>query len=410
MTANPIASLSTSAQRRLIIGAGFALLFESALYSALAPLLPHYVDDLGLSKAEAGLLTADYTLGVVIGAVAAGALSDRIGPRRTAMSGFALLGVSTVAFGFAQHIVALNGFRLIQGLAAGTIWAGVMAWLITTIPAKRRGEAIGAAMSGALIGTLLGPVIGLVGVAVGDALTFGVVGAASIVGGAWILRLPRPAVVEPMTKVRISSAFSSRQFRMIFLLAFPPGLMMGLINVLIPLRLDDAGAATAMVGGTFIAMGLLTAALSPVIGRRSDRVGERPLMVAGLGVSFTALVLLVLIHNMWGLAILVVILGGVGLALFSVPTAALLSRVSGSVGLTAGATAAVMNLSFAGAETLGALVSGGVANATSDAAPLLGMAGITLAALLTVSFTRIVPQPAPATTLVESDGAAEAPA
>ena len=46
--------------RRLVILVSAIVLLDTAFYSAVAPLLPHYVDELDLSKSAAGILTGSF--------------------------------------------------------------------------------------------------------------------------------------------------------------------------------------------------------------------------------------------------------------------------------------------------------------------------------------------------------------
>ena len=46
--------------RRLVLLASACVFFDVAFFAAIAPLLPDYVDSLGLTKAEAGVLSAAY--------------------------------------------------------------------------------------------------------------------------------------------------------------------------------------------------------------------------------------------------------------------------------------------------------------------------------------------------------------
>ena len=51
--------------------------------------------------------------------------------------------------------------------------------------------------------------------------------------------------------------------------------MFGAIEVLVPLRIDDLGGGHALIAGGFIVGAALEAALAPIAGRYSDRVGRR---------------------------------------------------------------------------------------------------------------------------------------
>ena len=70
--------------RRLLVIASTMVLFDVAFYSAIAPLLPDYVDQLGLSKAEAGILSAAYAAGTLIASLPGRAARQ---PRRPAPDG-----------------------------------------------------------------------------------------------------------------------------------------------------------------------------------------------------------------------------------------------------------------------------------------------------------------------------------
>ena len=58
--------------RRLLILASAMVFFDVAFFAAIAPLLPDYVAELGLSKAEAGILSASYAAGTLLASLPAG--------------------------------------------------------------------------------------------------------------------------------------------------------------------------------------------------------------------------------------------------------------------------------------------------------------------------------------------------
>src|SRR5882757_916866 len=97
--------------RRLLVLASAMVFFDVAFFAAIAPLLPGYVDDLGLSKAQAGVLSASYAAGTLVAALPAGLLASRLGPRRTVIIGLLLLGVTSLVFGLADQILLLDSAR-----------------------------------------------------------------------------------------------------------------------------------------------------------------------------------------------------------------------------------------------------------------------------------------------------------
>src|SRR6185295_917501 len=149
-----------SAMRRLLILASAMVFFDVVFFSAIAPLLPGYVSALGLSKAEAGVLSASYAAGTLVFSLPAGLLAARFGPRKTVICGLLLLGVASVVFGFADTFPLLDVARFTQGAAGALIWSGALTWLVSAYPAERRGSIIGTALGTAVVGALVGPALG----------------------------------------------------------------------------------------------------------------------------------------------------------------------------------------------------------------------------------------------------------
>jgi MFS family permease len=58
-------------------------------------------------------------------------LASRLGAKVTVLLGLALLGASSLAFGFAHHILLLDAARFVQGIGGACLWAGALAWLVS---------------------------------------------------------------------------------------------------------------------------------------------------------------------------------------------------------------------------------------------------------------------------------------
>ena len=142
--------------RRLFLLVSAVVLVDTMFFAAVAPLLPFYSDELDLSKTGAGVLTAAYPAGTFAGALPGGWLAARWGVKPTLLVGLGLLGVTSLAFGFANHIVVLDAARFVQGIGGAFMWAAGMTWLVSAAPADRRGELIGSALAAAIVGVLLG--------------------------------------------------------------------------------------------------------------------------------------------------------------------------------------------------------------------------------------------------------------
>src|SRR4051794_21860490 len=180
--------------RRLLFLVGAIVFVDTMFFAALTPLLPHYADELGLSKAGAGLLAASYPLGAFLGAIPSGMTAARVGVKPTVVIGLLALAVTSTAFGLASEAWQLDAARLLQGVASAFAWTGALAWLVGAAPAERRGALIGSAFGAAIAGALFGPVIGGIASHAGTGTTFSAVaGPAGGVSGLGAVFPPRPA-------------------------------------------------------------------------------------------------------------------------------------------------------------------------------------------------------------------------
>src|SRR2546428_12009313 len=87
-------------------------------FSALTPLLPHYVDDLHLGKAGAGVLQAMYPAGALVAGIPGGMAAARLGVKPTLLIGLSLLALTTVAFGLAGSVWAPDLARFPPGISS----------------------------------------------------------------------------------------------------------------------------------------------------------------------------------------------------------------------------------------------------------------------------------------------------
>ena len=126
-------------------------------YAALTPLLPHYADELGLSKTGAGVLAGSYAFGALVAGIPAGMLATRLGVKPTILVGLGGMTVTTALFGFAHSEWLLDTARFLQGAASSCSWTAGLAWLIADAPANSRGRLIGSAMGVAIFGAMLAP-------------------------------------------------------------------------------------------------------------------------------------------------------------------------------------------------------------------------------------------------------------
>lgn len=354
--------------RRLFLLVATVVLVDTAFYAAISPLLPHYESELGLSKSAAGVLAGSYAAGTLAGSIPAGWLAGRAGVKPTLLAGLALMSITSLVFGFGQNVVVLDCARFVQGVGGACSWAAGLTWLVETAPRDRRGEVIGSALAAAIVGVMLGPVLGGAATVVGPEAVFGGVAAAGAGLAVWAASTPGvPRCEAPRPRAAIA-ALAQRPVAAGFWLLLLPALSAGVINVLVPLRLDHLGASGVAVGAAFLVAALAEAMVSPVAGRLSDRRGRLAPMRVGLATAVVMAVVLPLVGTALLLAAALVA-AVVALALFWAPSMALISEASGKAGLDQGMAFALSNLAWAGGITLGSSGGGALAEATADAVP-----------------------------------------
>jgi len=109
--------------RRSVVTASVAIGVVYVAVFAVPPLIsPVFVDELGLTLAQAGLLMTVFTITFAALSLPAGALADRLGPRRTLLAGAALAGAVSVAFPLSTDLGFLIVMRLLLGVSTALVF------------------------------------------------------------------------------------------------------------------------------------------------------------------------------------------------------------------------------------------------------------------------------------------------
>jgi len=378
-----------SAMRRLLILASAMVFFDVVFFSAIAPLLPDYVADLGLSKAQAGVLSASYAAGTLIFSLPAGLLAAHAGPRRTVIGGLLLLGVASVAFGFAHEFLLLDLARFTQGAAGALIWSGALTWLVTTAPPERRGSVIGTALGTAVAGALFGPVLGALAAEVGTELIFSAVLGVAIVLALVAARLPEAKAPERQDSHEVIETIFSRPILLATAFVAIPSVMFGAVEVLVPLQIADLGGGHALIAAGFIAGAALEAVLAPIAGRYSDRAGRRMPFMVGLSICAVAMAAVAIGQTM-GIVMTGLILTSLGGGICFTPALTMLSEMAEANRLHQGFAAGLSNMAWAAGQVVGGLAGGGAASVAGNAAPSLAIIVLLLATVF-YSFHALAP-------------------
>jgi MFS family permease len=382
-------------EQPIVVLVSVLLLFESAMYSAVTPVLPHYVHALHASKPAVGLLTAAYPAGIAPGSLLGAWVAARAGVRRATLIGLMLFAVAIVAFGFAANLAALDGLRFIQGTGCGFIWGGGLTWVIAVAPRRRRGAVMGSVIGAAIFGTLLGPILGTLAVTVGTAPVFGMVGAVAIGLAVWTARTPAPPPgwEGDTSATPVRTLTRTPRILLGLWLILLEAATLGALSTLLPLRLARFGASGAVVGATFLVASLLSMLVATPIGRLVDRRGAGVPLCIGLTMTAVLMVLLPLPQSAAALAVVSIIALGGPLTAYTIPALSIMTEASERVGVPLVVATMLLNLAWAFGEMVGAPAAADIAQATSDAVPLVILSAVMAVTLVPVARARLGVRP-----------------
>lgn len=142
--------------RWLILAAG-AWLIQSYDIGLISVLLLPFRSLYHLTGSEVGLLTASATVGIVMGVVPSGYVSDRFGRKRVLIGALIWYSSVTFATGWVQGWVAVAILRLVAGLGLGAMFPLPYTLLSELSPARVRGLVVGILDAFLSVGYFLAP-------------------------------------------------------------------------------------------------------------------------------------------------------------------------------------------------------------------------------------------------------------
>ncbi|MEU8800326.1 DHA2 family efflux MFS transporter permease subunit [Spirillospora sp. NPDC048819] len=304
--------------------------------------IPSMIDQLDASLDQVLWVVNAYILVLAVLLITAGRLGDLWGKKNLFIAGVALFTLSSLVCGLAQDPTQLIAARAVQGLGAALLMPQTMSIIIAVFPPDRRGTALGVWGAVAGVSTVAGPTVGgllvtsldwrwiffvnlpigalvlvmavwilpghtrgvrhrfdLLGVLLASAslfcLTFALTEGQKHDWNAWIWGLIAAGAAlfaafaghqstrqdrEPLVPF---SLFKDRNFTVLNFVG--AAVSIGMIGMFLPLTiyLQSVLGYSALQAGLILApTSALSAVLSPVAGRLSDRIGGKYILIAGL--------------------------------------------------------------------------------------------------------------------------------
>jgi len=320
---------------RVVIALSLARMGDAVGNSILFIVLPLYVNQLAAplfpfpETVRVGLLIGVFGIVTAILQPVMGSIVDRVGRRKLSIQvGLVLMGAATLSFALAHQFTSLLILRMLQGIGVALTVPASLAIMTTASEKETRGGSMGIFSSMRIMGFAAGPLLG--GYLV-DRFSFSaafVAGAVAILIAVvlvqlWIRETPldlSEQQAKPFKPVDLSILTPS-----LFGVSFATFAMAVTIAIMVTLetqfnqRLSIAATAFSIAFSALLVSRLL---FQIPLGRWSDRIGRKPLIVAGLLLLIPSTALLGLVTSLAQLIALRLV-QGIGSAAVAAPAFAL---------------------------------------------------------------------------------------
>lgn len=290
----------------------------SIAFQISAPFLPLFLIELGvhpLGSVElwAGVISSVNFLSSALLSPFWGSLADRVGRKAMVIRSTAAVSLFTALMGFVQNAPQLFGVRALMGAFSG-FSASATALVATKVPQGRLGFSLGWMATGQLVGALVGPMLGgLVADRTHDyrVIFFGTSIFAFLASVGCTLfvhegfrRNDAAAAARASFFVEIRELLRHPQLAPMFVVVLLAQVAALGVQPVVPLyvrsMVGDAPWLATAAGASFAVTGLADLIASPLLGKRSDRIGYRKVLLISL-VGVAAFTLpQAFVHNVWG--------------------------------------------------------------------------------------------------------------
>ncbi len=271
----------------------------SVAFSIVAPIMPLFLPDLGVETAGAvnlwaGVLAAATSFVAIFTAPIWGGLADRYGRKLMVLRSTFGIAIFTGLMGMAQGPWQMLALRAGMGALAGFNSASTV-MVASQVPEQRLGYCLGWMSTGQLVGSLIGPVIGGVLADVTGSYRLPFFFAGVICMGAFLVTLilvPERFTKPPESRRKTSLPAAVRVvLRSPGLIALIVVMVMGqfatqavqpVVTLFVQEMLGQRPDIATLGGVAFSVTGLAGVLAVPILGRRSDTIGYRRVLLISL--------------------------------------------------------------------------------------------------------------------------------
>lgn len=152
-------SVDSQVRRNLLALFAAGLLFWASLASLL-PTLPLYIEDIGATKQQIGVVMGSFAIGLLTFRPFLGQIADKRGRKIVLIIGILSAAIAPIGYNFVQSIPLLMVIRAFHGISIAAFSTGFLALVADIAPVENRGELIGYMSLVNPLGLAIGPALG----------------------------------------------------------------------------------------------------------------------------------------------------------------------------------------------------------------------------------------------------------
>ena len=156
---NGLFSLKPQIKRNLIFLFTSGLLFWTGI-TIMLPVLPAYIQDIGATTQQVGLVMGCFAIGLLCSRTWLGQIADRQGRKIVLLIGTLVAAIAPLGYVFIHSIGGLAGIRAFHGISIAAFTIGYSALVVDYAPREYRGTLIGYMNLAVPIGMGVGPALG----------------------------------------------------------------------------------------------------------------------------------------------------------------------------------------------------------------------------------------------------------
>ncbi len=274
---NVFRTLDAQLRRNLLVLFTAGLLFWSSLASLL-PTLPLYIEDVGATKQQIGIVMGCFAIGLLLFRSLVGRLADQHSRKLVLLIGMGVVASAPLGYLMVQSIPLLMVIRAFHGISIAAFTTGYSALVADIAPAQKRGEVIGYMSLVNPIGMAVGPALGgFLQAGVGYTALFLLSSGLGLIGLLCTSQIINPPTYSDKQRDATSNQFwrllGSPRIRILAFVLLMVGLAFGALSTFAPLFIKSSGV-DLNPGLFYTAAAIASFSVRLITGRASDRYGR----------------------------------------------------------------------------------------------------------------------------------------